>query len=147
MLRGLDHSQSKLHRASFFQHVNALNFYTILYLTSLNGKAAANQFGTNLYNFLSFVSVLHHLLPQFAPWGEVLPSSRLMGMCRWMGSHFHDWINYYGVWSYLNGFAHFQDFGGQKIWVCRDLKIERLILYHINVSVHFRMTKLKGFIR
>ena len=27
----------------------------------------------------------------------VLPSSRVMGMCRWMGSHFHDWIDYYGV--------------------------------------------------
>ena len=49
--------------------MNALNFYTILYLTSLNGKAAANQFGTSLFNFLSFVSVLHHLLPQFAPGG------------------------------------------------------------------------------
>ena len=24
------------------------------------------------------------------PWG-VLPYKRLMGMCRWMGSHFHDW--------------------------------------------------------
>ena len=29
--------------------------------------------------------------------GGVLPSSRVMGMCRWMGSHFHDWIDYYGV--------------------------------------------------
>ena len=27
----------------------------------------------------------------------MLPSSRLMGMCRWMESHFHDWIDYYGV--------------------------------------------------
>ena len=26
-----------------------------------------------------------------------LPSSRLMGMCCWMGSYFHDWIDYYGV--------------------------------------------------
>ena len=26
--------------------------------------------------------------------GRVLPYKRLMGMCRWMGSHFHDWINY-----------------------------------------------------
>ena len=26
-----------------------------------------------------------------------LPSNRLMGMCRWMGSHFHDWIDYNGV--------------------------------------------------
>ena len=22
------------------------------------------------------------------------PSNRLMGMCRWMGSHFYDWIDY-----------------------------------------------------
>ena len=28
--------------------------------------------------------------------GDVLPSNRLMGMCRWMGSHFHDWIDYNG---------------------------------------------------
>ena len=31
------------------------------------------------------------------PVGEVLPYKRLMGMCRWMGSHFHDWIDYNGV--------------------------------------------------
>ena len=31
-------------------------------------------------------------------WGEgVLPYKRLMGMCRWMGSHFHDCINYSGI--------------------------------------------------
>ena len=29
-------------------------------------------------------------------WG-VLPYKRLMGMCRWMWSHFHDWIDYNGV--------------------------------------------------
>ena len=29
--------------------------------------------------------------------GGVLPYKRLMGMCRWMGSHFHDWIDYNGV--------------------------------------------------
>ena len=28
--------------------------------------------------------------------GGVLPYKRLMGMCRWMGSHFHDWIDYNG---------------------------------------------------
>ena len=27
----------------------------------------------------------------------VLPYKRLMGMCCWMGSHFHDWIDYNGV--------------------------------------------------
>ena len=29
--------------------------------------------------------------------GVVLPYKRLMGMCRWMGSHFHDWSDYNGV--------------------------------------------------
>ena len=29
--------------------------------------------------------------------GGVLPYKRLMGMCRWMGSYFHDWIDYNGV--------------------------------------------------
>ena len=29
--------------------------------------------------------------------GGVLPSKRLMGMCRWMGSHFHNWIDCNGV--------------------------------------------------
>ena len=28
--------------------------------------------------------------------GGALPSNRLMGLCRWMGSHFHDWIDYNG---------------------------------------------------
>ena len=32
-----------------------------------------------------------------APGGGVLPYKRLVGMCRWMGSHFHDWIDYNGV--------------------------------------------------
>ena len=29
--------------------------------------------------------------------GALLPSSRLMGMCRWMGPHFHGWIDYTGL--------------------------------------------------
>ena len=29
----------------------------------------------------------------------VLPYKRLMGMCRWMGSHFHNWTDYNGVSS------------------------------------------------
>ena len=27
----------------------------------------------------------------------VLPYKRLMGMRRWLGSHFHDWVDYDGV--------------------------------------------------
>ena len=40
--------------------------------------------------------------------GGVLPYKRLMGMCLWMGSHFHDWIDYNG--SHIFGF-----FGGKTV--------------------------------
>ena len=53
---------------------------------------------------VSFVRILkhtlqHHSFPSppflvFFPGGGVLPSRRLMGMCRWMGSHFHSRIDY-----------------------------------------------------
>ena len=33
--------------------------------------------------------------------GGVLPYKRLMGMCRWMGSYFHDWIDYNGVTFFI----------------------------------------------
>ena len=29
--------------------------------------------------------------------GGALPYKRLLGMCRWMGLHFHDWSDYHGV--------------------------------------------------
>ena len=29
--------------------------------------------------------------------GGILSYKRLMGMCRWMGSHLHDWSDYAGV--------------------------------------------------
>ena len=50
--------------------------------------------------------------------GGVLPYKRLMGMCHWMGSHFHDWIDYNGVAfseSYCNGVAHFLLFWGTTV--------------------------------
>ena len=55
------------------------------------------------------------------PSGGILPSKRLMGMCRWMESHFHDWIDYNGVvfstevqQSYQNGVSHFPRILGRK---------------------------------
>ena len=32
----------------------------------------------------------------------VLPSKRLLGMCRWMVSHFHNWTDYNGVMGLIN---------------------------------------------
>ena len=39
-------------------------------------------------------------------------------MYRWMGSHFHNWID-------DNGVAHFRDFWDKKVLVGRDLKIQK----------------------
>ena len=44
--------------------------------------------------FFSFIAVA---ASEIVPGGGVLPYKRLMGMCRWMGSHFHDWSDYNGV--------------------------------------------------
>ena len=48
--------------------------------------------------------------------GGVLPYKRLMGMCRWMGLHFHDWSDYNGVAfsiELLEWGHKFSDFGGK----------------------------------
>lgn len=72
----------------------------------------------------SFVSLAPNLFP-----GGVVPSNRLMGMCRWMGSHFNDWI-YYNVVALSIvtrvGSLIFGIFGGNKILVSRDSKIGKL---------------------
>ena len=48
--------------------------------------------------------------------GGVLPYKRLIGMCRWMGSHFHDWSGYNGVTisiDLLEWGRKFSDFWGK----------------------------------
>ena len=48
--------------------------------------------------------------------GGVRPYKRLIGICRWMGSHFHDWSDYNGVAfsiDLLEWGRKFSDFGGK----------------------------------
>ena len=50
------------------------------------------------------------------PGGGVLAYKSLMGMCRWMGSHFHDWSDYNGVAfsiELLEWGRKFSNFGGK----------------------------------
>ena len=57
------------------------------------------------------------------PGGGALPYKRLLGMCRWMGSHFHDWTDYYGVafsielveWG--GTFSEFGGFGVRQLFI------------------------------
>ena len=50
--------------------------------------------------------------------GGLLPYKRLTGMCHWMGSHFHDWIEYNGVAfsiELLEWGRTFSDFRGKTV--------------------------------
>ena len=60
---------------------------------------------------------MHSICGFRAPWREVLPGNRLMGMCCQMGWHFQQ--------SCLNGVAHFPDFGSKETTRSRDLKLGR----------------------
>ena len=52
--------------------------------------------------------------------GGILPSKRLLGMCRWMGSDFHNWTDYNGVYNFNRvtrmGSQIFGIFGIGKFW-------------------------------
>ena len=48
--------------------------------------------------------------------GGVLPSKRLLGMCRWMGSHFHNWTDYNGV-TFLACFSRVTRMGLEIFWI------------------------------
>ena len=50
--------------------------------------------------------------------GRSLPYKRLMGMCRWMGLHFHCWIDCCGVAfskELLEWGRSFSDFWGKRV--------------------------------
>ena len=63
-------------------------------------------------------------LPRACRGGGVLPYKRLIGMCRWMGSHFHDWTDY-------NGVANFWIFGVSKDskWEDSRLTNQEVVVY------------------
>ena len=65
------------------------------------------------------------------------PYKRLIGMCRWMGSHFHEWSDYNGVafsidlpeWG-----RKFSDFWGKprdSKWEDSQLKNQEVVVYQI----------------
>ena len=69
--------------------------------------------------------------------GGLLPCNRLMGICRWMGSHFHDWIDYNGVAfsiKLLEWGRIFSDLGGKNILASREFWQERIRLLVLGIK-------------
>ena len=91
---------SKLHHITDYLRV-ILNSQAITTLTvipyrqrvicSASGGIRINNYCTRVQQIATIITM------SLGGWGGVLPDKRLMGMCCWMGSHFHDWIDYNGV--------------------------------------------------
>ena len=67
-------------------------------MSTITSIACKRRKSTSLVQSIYHSRNLMFLNLYLAPggWG-VLPYKRLMGMCCWMGPHFHDWIDYNGV--------------------------------------------------
>ena len=87
---------------------------------SLDGKLSRRSFLSKSFECDRAIIQITEIKVECNPRG-VLPSDRLMGMCRWMGSHFHGWI---------------------KIQVGRDFRNGKIFtsLSLTNVLIHFKMT-------
>ena len=79
---------------------------------------------------------LHNLqdyIPGREGGGGILPYKRVM-MCRWMGSHFHDWCDYNGVAfsiDLLEWGCKFSDFrvSRNSKWEDSRLKNQKIVVY------------------
>jgi len=78
---------------------------------------------TNVHVFISLA-----LLTPVPGW--VLPTNRLMGMCRWMGSHFHDWIDYNGV-AFSIGANRVTRMGSHICWISGVSKFRQVGIWGI----------------
>ena len=68
--------------------------------TSCSNNLLFNKLPIRLFAYKQNKPSRDHFSPQGRGGGggrEVIPSNRLMAMCRWTGSHFHDCIDYNGA--------------------------------------------------
>ena len=69
-----------------------------------------------------FVSVALIVFEGGGGGGFLLPINGVMGMCRWMGWHSHDWIDYNGVVFSTEFPTELLEWGG-KLWAFLGKKI------------------------
>ena len=65
-------------------------------------------------------------------------------MCRWMGSPFHDWIDYHGVafsTVLLDGLTHFRFFGVRQFFIFTVSKRTKMFVLQMKSLVFFIQSK------
>ena len=60
--------------------------------------------------------------------GGALPINELMGMCRLIGSHFHDWTDYNGV-AFSSTFSRVTRMGSHFSGILRVRKFWQVVIY------------------
>ena len=102
---------------------NAGNFRTL----TLRAVGSVNYPHFLLLKWVDFLSLLFLLVLQRA-----VSYKRLMGLCRWIGSHFHDWIDYDGVSFSIelleHGVARFRVFGVRQFFIFTVRKRTRMFV-------------------
>jgi len=58
-------------------------------------------------------------------------------MCRWMASHFHDWINYNGVEFSIELLKSFQILGVRQFFIFTVSKHTRMIVLWVKSKMFF----------
>ena len=71
--------------------------YILLYKKHLSFAGARSQMNTTLYQNRPQLNKFAFGTRPGGGGAGLLLYNGLMGMCRWMGSHFHDWIDNNGV--------------------------------------------------
>ena len=98
---------------SFFNFQTISSFYTSI----LQCGCSNSHYHQLIYKLIINVPT-PGVVPSPGRGGGVLPQKRLMGMCRWMGSHFHDCVDYNQVAfsiELLQWGRRFSDFWGKKV--------------------------------
>jgi len=95
----------------------------------------------NYMQTLTFVTTTFRALcTTYSPGRGVLPYKKLMGMLRWMGSHFPDWIDYNGVAfsiELLEWGRTFSDFWVGKFFIFTVSKRTRMFVLLVKSKVFF----------
>ena len=80
------------------------------------------------FDSCSYTVTLHTCMPRGV---RILrPYKRLMGMWRWIGSHFREWIDY-------NGVVHFRIFGVRQFFIFMVSKCTRMFVLQMKSKVFF----------
>ena len=118
--------------------LDRLQWWHFLKEQNINGYTRKNE--AVIFNIISLKLTGREKSTMLARAGGVLPCKRLMGICRWKGSHFHHWIDYHGVafsFELLEWGCNFSDVWVRQFFICTISKRTRMFVQNVKIKVFF----------